>query len=101
MRIIKYIIEKCQEELYDAEDYIDKALMEKEENPELASTLYKIAEQEIGHYQMLHSQAISLIGAYRQKNGEPPEVMKAIWDWEHKKAIDDFAIVRAKMSSYK
>lgn len=101
MRIIKYIVEKCEEELEDAENYLDNALLYKEENPSLADTLYAIAEQEIGHYKMLHEQAIKIISAYRQKNGEPPEAMKAIWDWEHKKAIDDYAIIQTKMKSYK
>lgn len=101
MRVIKYIVEHCEEELEDAEGYIDAALEYKDEHRSLADTLCKLAEQEVSHYMMLHEQAVALITQHRQKAGEPPEAMKAIWDWEHKKAMEDLAIVKVKINTYK
>lgn len=101
MKEIKYLVERMEEEIEDADGYIEKALLMKDERKQLADTLCKISEQEMMHYQMLHEQAVSLIEQHKQKHGEVPPEMKAIWEWEHKQRIEEIGEVKAKISHYK
>lgn len=39
--------------------------------------------------------------ANRSAGNEPPEAMQAIWDWEHKKAVDTTAMVKQLLAMYK
>ena len=51
-----YLIERIEDELEDAEEYMWKALDHKHSAPALADTLYKIADAEMQHAQMLKAQ---------------------------------------------
>ena len=46
------------------------------------------------HMTMLHAEAAGVIQKYRQEHGEPPEGMKGLYDYLHKKQIERAADVR-------
>lgn len=88
MKLIEYLSERIEEEIEDARQYALKALEVKGERPELAETLYNLSRQETEHVNKLHEQVARIIIDYRNKNGEPPADMMAIYEYLHKKHIE-------------
>lgn len=101
MKEIKELVEHIHEEMEDAEDYIKLALHYKETDSRLADTYARLAQEEIGHADHLHGQAVRIIDAHRAAGHTPPAAMLAVWEWEHKKSIDHKAKVKSMMDMYK
>lgn len=101
MKIIKELADLIEEELEGAENYAKLAGHYKAEHPELAATFYDISLQEMHHVNLLHDEVTRLIRAYRDKHGEPPAAMLAIYDWQHKKQIEEAAEVKRYQEIYK
>lgn len=101
MKIIKEISEMIEEELEGAEHYVECALQYKADNPSLADVFYEISTQEMRHVNMLHDEVTKLIKMHREKHGEPPAVMMAIWDWQHKRHIDFTKEIKILQNQYK
>ena len=100
MKIIETLIDRMNEELEGLEDYADEALKLKAEYPSLANTLFVIAGDERKHYNMLHAEVAKLIAEYRDKHGEPPAAMSAVYDYIHKKNIDHMARIEKKLDMF-
>ena len=49
----------------------------------------------------LHSIVTKTISDYRKEHGEPPAPMMAVYDYLHKKHIDNAARVKAMQQMYK
>lgn len=101
MIVIKEIIEKMDEELEGASQYIDLAFKYHEADKTLADMFYSKSIDEYKHNEELHAQIVRIIQAYRSKNGEPPKEMQAIYDWEHQKAINKAKEVKVRQEMYK
>ena len=101
MKLIKKISEMIEDELEGAECYAKKALEYKEERPELAKTFYTLANDEMEHMNILHEEVVKLIEEYRDKHGEPPEAMQAVYDYMHEKQIDEAREIKAMLAMYK
>jgi len=101
MLIIKKLSKMIKEEICDAEKYADCALKYKEDDKNLADTFYTLATQELQHMDMLHQQVVRLINDYRAKKGEPPEVMKALYDYVHEEQIEQVKEVKMLLAMYK
>ena len=101
MKIIKKISEMIMDEAEGAECYAKKALMYKDERPALAKMFYNLANEELGHVNILHNAVVELIEEYRSKEGEPPEGMKAVYDYLHEKQIEEVAEVRTMLAEYR
>lgn len=89
MKVIKELVEMIDDELEGAEHYVKCALKHKHEYPALASVLYEISNQEMRHVTMLHEEVVKVIKMHREKHGEPPAAMQAVYDWEHEKQIEE------------
>lgn len=101
MKLIQELSEMIEEEIEDATKYAKCALAQKDENPALAEAFYKLANEELGHMQVLHSQVVAIIEKYRKDNGNPPEAMLMLYNIMHQKHISDAATAKGLISLYK
>lgn len=102
MKKIKCLVEDISEELESAERYAKFATEHKDDDRELADVYAKLANVELDHVNALHGQAVRIIKTWEAKSGEqPPAAMKAIFDWEHEKAVDTQARIKSMLDIYK
>lgn len=101
MKIIEKLSHMIECELDDAEKYAKKALEYKEDNRQLSNVFIDLSMQEMNHMTALHNEVVRLIDEYRQKNGEPPKEMLAVYEYLHKKHIDHATKVRTMQNMYK
>lgn len=100
MKIIKKLSEYIEEEICDSEKYALMALEQKEKYPEIANTLYMLSLEEIKHMQLLHDQVVKVIAEYKKTTGDPPEDMQAIYDFLHKRFINETKEVKILQNMY-
>ena len=101
MTIIKKLSEMIKDEIADADKYANCALKHKDEDRALADTFYTLATQELQHMDLLHSQVVRLINDYRAKKGEPPEAMKAVYNYLHDEWTERVKEVKLILAMYK
>lgn len=101
MKIIKCIAEKIEEELHDADAYVELAMRWKDEQPEAANVFYELSLEEMGHVDKLHAEVTRLINEYRQKTGEPPKDMLTLWDYLHEKHMAEAMSIKVKQGMFK
>lgn len=101
MKIIKELTEMIEDELEGALSYAKGAVDLKESEPAIASTFYEIANQEMHHVNLLHDRVAETIRKHRDKHGEPPAPMMAVYEYLHGKHIDKAADVRRYLDMYK
>lgn len=101
MKIIEHLSDFIEEEIEGAEEYAKCAVKHKEENPTMANVFYTISLDELKHVNMLHDEVVKLIAQYRNENGEPPEGMKALYNYLHEKHIDYVTRVKTLQNQYK
>ena len=53
------------------------------------------------HMTMLHAEVAGVIQKYRQEHGEPPEGMKCLYDYLHRKQIERAADVRRLQNMFR
>lgn len=88
MKVIELLSEHIEDELNDACTYAKLALEYKETDPEMAALFNKLSQEEMTHMDVLHKSVVSHIDAYKKLKGEPPEGMKALYNFMHKREID-------------
>lgn len=101
MKIIKELEELIEDEIHDVKKYAKMAVAVKEEYPTLAQALLSISAQEENHQAALHAEVVKIIQEYRKANGEPPAAMMAVYEYMHKKHIDDLAEARRYQEMFK
>ena len=101
MKIIKCLSEQIEDELHDAEKYIDLAMKWKNEEPETADLFYELSVEEMGHMEKLHQEVSELIEDYRKQHGEPPKDMMVLYEYLHEKHIGTATQIKVKQGMYK
>lgn len=101
MKIIKKLAEMIDDELDGACEYAKEALMYKDERPGLADTFYKLSMVEMEHMTTLHKLVVDMINEYKDKNGDPPDNMMALYNYIHEKQIDHANKVKCYQEQYK
>ena len=98
MTIIKCLAEKIEEELNDANAYIDLAMKWKQELPETSNLFYQLSTEEMGHMEKLHQEVVRLIEKYRVEHGEPPEKMMVLYEYLHEKHVGKATEIKSKQA---
>ena len=101
MTIIKELESKISDEIEDIEGYAKMAVSVKADRPGLAQVLYNISMQEDAHQAALHAEVVKIIEEHRRTHGEPPAAMMAVYDYVHKKHIEELAEARRYQDIYK
>jgi hypothetical protein len=101
MKLIRDLEERIHDEIGDIKWYAKKAAELKADHPTLAQVLYNISTQEDAHQAAIHNEVVKIIEEHRRTHGEPPAAMMAVYDYLHKKAIDDLAEARMYQDVYK
>ena len=100
MEIIKKIVSNIDDELEDAQKYIDCAYKEKDSHPTLAELYYKLSIEEMKHVDMLHEEVVRVISEYKKTN-EVPAGMQAIYDYVHEREIQWASKIKYKQSNFR
>ena len=101
MKIIKCLSELIEEELSDADKYIDLAMRWKNDEPDTADLFYELSTEEMGHMEKLHEEVAELIEEYRKEKGEPPKEMMVLYEYLHEKHIGTATQIKIKQGMYK
>ena len=101
MNIIKCISEKIEDELSDAQAYIDLAMRWKQDEPETADLFYELSTEEMSHMERLHKEVTDIIEDYRKEHGDPPKEMMTLYDYLHGKHVATATQIRIKQGMYK
>ena len=101
MKIIKELEELIEDEIHDVKKYAKMAAELKDQYPSLAQTLFSISTQEEAHQAALHTEVVKLIEDHKKTKGEPPAVMMAVYEFMHKRHIENMADARHYQDIYK
>jgi Mn-containing catalase len=101
MKLIKCLSELIEEELHDADKYIDLAMQWKQDEPDTADLFYELSTEEMGHMEKLHEEVSELIEEYRKEKGEPPKEMMVLYEYLHEKHIGTATQIKVKQGIYK
>ena len=101
MKIIKCLSEKIEDELNDADEYIDLAMRWKTDEPDTAQVFYELSLEEMNHVEKLHKEVSEVIEDYRKEHGEPPKDMLTLYDYLHEKHIGKATQIRVKQGMFK
>ena len=101
MKLIKELEEMIEDEIHDIKKYAQKAAELKDQHPSLAQTLYSISVQEDSHQAAIHAEVVKLTEEHKREHGEPPAAMMAVYDYLHKRHIEELAEARRYQDIYK
>lgn len=101
MKILKDLVAKSHDTLDEVEFYAEKAHALHATHKKLADVYIHIAEIHVDIYKQLHEQMVALITEEKQKGTVIPQVMSAIWDYEHEKLIKEMAEAKVLIDEYK
>lgn len=98
MKKLIYVSERIEEELEDAEEYIEKAAECKGIDDTISSTAREIAMQEVKHAEMWHEVAVEEIekkkAELKERGEEVHPAMREIWEHKHRQYVDQMAHIR-------
>ena len=101
MKIIKCLAEKIDEELHDADAYIELAMAWKNEEPDSAAVFYQLSVEEMGHVDKLHADVVKIIEKYKQEHGTPPAEMMTLYKYLHKRNAGEAMKIKVKQGMFK
>lgn len=101
MKIIKCLSQQIEDEMEDADKYIDLAMKWKADEPETADLFYELSLEEMGHMEKLHDEVVELINKYRNEHGEPPKEMMILYEYLHEMHIRTATQIKVKQGMYK
>ena len=100
MLLIKKLSGMIDEEIEDAKKYAKCAMNHKADNKELANMFFTLANEEMKHMGMLHTEVTKLIEQYRKEHGDPPQVMLELYNYLHEMHIEKASEVKGLLAMY-
>ena len=100
MKIIVKVVDLIGEEMSDAKRYI-KLAEQYSEHESLSKCFATLAEEEMGHAKRLHTEVEKLIAEVRERDGEPPAEMLAVYNYMHKKQIEKAEKIKRMIDEYR
>lgn len=97
MRLIKKLIHNINEELHDAEKYIDCGLAHKNDGTDLNTLFTKLAAAELDHATWLHEAVVKEIDKIKATTHNIPEFMIELWGEMHEEYVEKFAVLKNKL----
>lgn len=101
MKIIMCLMDKIEEELHDADAYIEAAMKWKAEDEDVGNLFAELSAEEIGHVEKLHAEVVDQIRAYKEDHGEPPKGMMELYDHLHQKNMEEAMRIKVKQGMFK
>ena len=101
MKIINELEELIEDEIHDVKKYAKMAIAVKDSYPSLAQVLYTISTQEDAHQAAIHTEVVKIIEEYRRTKGDPPSAMMAVYDFMHKRHIENMSDARRYQDMYR
>lgn len=99
MKLIRDLVEEIKDELHGAKCYAKKATRYKTENPTLAKMYFDMAQDELKHTDMLHTEAVRAIEKQRAVS-TPPQYMLDRWNEEHEEYVEKAAMIKYMLQMY-
>lgn len=100
MLIIKDLEMFMDKKIHMAKKTIEFAIKHKTDEPEIAKLFYELSVSEIQDMNAMHNHIVNKIQMYRKEHGEPPEAMKAVYDWQHEKQVSDVAEIKVMQAMF-
>ena len=94
MKILGTMADMIDGELKQAECYVNEALDNQEEYPDVSNDYISLAQGNLDRVNALHNRSTKLIEAERKEHGDPPESMLKVYEYLHRKHIERAADVR-------
>lgn len=101
MKIIEKLSEEMEEELHDAEKYIECAMKWKEDDVLLSKMYADLSADELKHALLLHENGVRLINEYKQSGKEAPVEMQAVYDYLHEKHMEKYNRIKLQQAMLK
>lgn len=101
MKIVEKLSDMMEEEMYDAEKYIECAMKYKEDDMILSKMFFDLSADELKHANMLHENATRIINEYKQQGESVPMNMQAIYDYLHERHMERFNDIKLKQATYR
>ena len=101
MKLIQTLQDYIDDEIHDVKKYAKMAVELKAEYPTLAQALFNISAQEDIHQAAIHGEVVEIIQEHRKTHGDPPAPMMAVYEYLHKKSIEQLADARRYQEMYK
>ena len=101
MKIIMCLMDKIEEELHDADAYIEAAMKWKDEDEDVSNLFAELSAEEMGHVDKLHAEVVDQIRVYREEHGDPPKGMMELYDHLHQKHLEEAMRIKIKQNMLK
>lgn len=101
MKIIEKLSEMMEEEIKDADKYIECAMKWKEDDVMLSKMFADLSMDELKHAMLIHDHTTRLITEYKSKGNEPPAEMLAVYNYLHEKHLEKFNAIKVKQTVYR
>lgn len=101
MKVIRDISDDIEKELDMAEHYIALAFLYAVDFPDAAKNYYNLSTARMTDILSLHNKVVDIINTYKNKNGEPPADMLAVYKYLHQKHIEHNAKILKLQEEYK
>ena len=98
MKIIAHLSDMIENEIDQADSYVNAALDVEAEYPDVSNDYVILAQGNLDRVGALHNRVAKLIEIERKAHGEPPESMLKVYEYLHKKHITKVADIRRLIS---